>query len=261
MNKNNMRVLSLSMVFGLVATSFGGTPVSPQATPVPLNMPVVGNVQATGSDARAVDFNTNWLPKFQQIINDNLAESVVFSNASGFKLDASKLFLRTAASQTIRVYFLGEGAGYQNSLGFAFTPAGSPTPGTPYMIFPNASASTAKKRIVDEPLRAGDFVEIGTGGNGWQLDFFLLSNGFATWKAGGPNSASQIPWLWNDKAKNCDNFQHVVAFMMPNSPFILIGYEDLIGGGDKDFNDALFVVDIGQENAQNLTNEFANLPQ
>jgi hypothetical protein len=47
---------------------------------------------------------------------------------------------------------------------------------------------------------------------------------------------------------------------MPDSPFILVGFEDLIGGGDRDYNDALFVVDVGIENATNLINE-STLPQ
>ncbi len=33
---------------------------------------------------------------------------------------------------------------------------------------------------------------------------------------------------------------------MPNSRYVMIGFEDLYGGGDLDYNDLLFVVDIGQ---------------
>ncbi len=84
----------------------------------------------------------------------------------------------------------------------------------------------------------GDFVEIGRGGNGYQLDFFLISDG-----ANGGKT-----WLWNDVAKNVDKLQHVVAYHVPNSSFILIGFEDIIGGGDLDYNDCLFVVDVGIEN-------------
>ncbi|MBM3965508.1 MAG: DUF4114 domain-containing protein, partial [Planctomycetes bacterium] len=76
----------------------------------------------------------------------------------------------------------------------------------------------------------------------------------------GKGTPPYIPWLWNDADKNCDKFQHVVAFVMPDSPFILVGFEDLIGGGDRDYNDALFVVDVGIENATNLINE-STLPQ
>lgn len=251
----------------LIAAWFitSGTPIlaqkdaSVQATPVPFNMALIGKVKQSGSDTRSADFNRVWLPKFNAIVEDNLSESVVFTNASGFKLDSSKLFLRMQAKQTIRVYFISEGAGYQNSVGFAFTPAGSPTPGTPKMMYPNASMGTGS-RTVDAPLRAGDFVELGLGGNGWQLDFFLIGDAFRLWKAGNRTSSSFV-WYWNDQEKNGDGIQHVVAFAMPDSPYILIGFEDLYGGGDRDYNDALFVVDIGMENVVSLIDDPSTLPQ
>ncbi len=230
----------------------GGTVTYPanivQSPARPFGLPIIGNVQGNRSDARALAFHTTYFPTFQQIINDQLSESVVFSNASGFKLNASKLFLRTASDKPIRVYFLAEGAGYHNSLGFSYTPAGSPTPGTPYLIFPDASIGSS--RSTWEPLQPGDFIDIGVGGNGWQLDFFVISNGVN----GGTT------WLWNDVDKNSDDLQHVVAFLLPGTPYVLIGFEDIVGGGDLDYNDALFVVDIGAVNAQNLSDEFANLP-
>jgi hypothetical protein len=266
-----MRLHGVNAALGLVtwaavvSTAWAGTPASPQATPVPLNLPVIGNVQISGSDSRAVEFNSNWLPKFQRVINDNLSESVVFTNAEGFRLDSSKLFLRQEARQVIRVYFLAEGAGYQNTLGFAFTPAGSPTPGTPSVIFPNASIGSGRTRTIDEPIRQGDFVEIGRGGNGWQLDFFLISDAFRQWRNACNDSSCHNPpnlaWLWNDVSKNGDKLQHVVAFAMPNSPYILVGFEDIVGGGDLDYNDALFVVDIGMENTVPLTDDPSSLPQ
>ncbi|XZE34463.1 DUF4114 domain-containing protein [Pirellulaceae bacterium SH501] len=252
-------------IFGIALASFGatfcyaGTPASPQATPVPLNLTIAGQVQVSGSDSRAAAFNKDYLPTFNKIINDNLSESVVFTNASGFKLDSSKLFLRMEAKETIRVYFLAEGAGYMNTVGFAFTPAGSPTPGTPRVIYPNASVGTGK-RTVNAPIRAGDFVEIGKGGNGWQLDFFLIGDAFNIWNNQKKRKASDFTWYWNDIEKNSDGVQHVVAFALPNSPYILIGFEDLFGGGDRDYNDALFVVDIGIENVVSLTDDPSTLP-
>jgi hypothetical protein len=260
MNLAKLKTTTLiALAFSTGNISFAGTPASPQATPVPLNLPIIDLVQVKGSDSRAAQFNSQWLPSFQQIINNNLSESVVFTNAPGFKLDSSKFFLRQQASQTIRIYFLAEGAGYQNTLGFSFTPAGSPTPGTPKIIFPNASIGSGS-RTINEPLRAGDFVDIGTGGNGWQLDFFLMSDAFRIWKSSNGQN-SNIAWLWNDMSKNGDGLQHVVAFAMPNSPYILVGFEDIVGGGDLDYNDALFVVDIGIENARAMTDDPSSLPQ
>lgn len=127
------------------------------------------------------------------------------------------------------------------------------------MIFPNASIGTGR-RTIDIPLREGDFVDIGVGGNGWQLDFFLISNGFRLWRDSNQTNTN-LGWLWNDKSKNSDGLQHVVAFALPDSPYILVGFEDILGGGDLDYNDALFVVDVGIENVDVLTDNPASLPQ
>jgi hypothetical protein len=40
--------------------------------------------------------------------------------------------------------------------------------------------------------------------------------------------------------------------LIPDSPLILVGFEDLWGGGDRDYNDILYVVDIGREIANLL---------
>ena len=58
-----------------------------------------------------------------------------------------------------------------------------------------------------------------------------------------------------DQHLNVDGLQHMVAFIIPDSRYVLLGFEDIIDGGDLDYNDCLFVVDIGQENADNLVNE------
>ncbi len=125
-------------VCGLVGGSlWAGDIAKPQSTARPYNLPIVSQVQVARSDARADAFFKNYIPTLRQIINSNLKESVPLSNVSSLKLDANKLFLRQQAKDVIRVYFLAEGAGYRNSLGFAFTPAGSQTAGTPYLVFPD----------------------------------------------------------------------------------------------------------------------------
>lgn len=217
--------------------------VAPVQSPArPLGLPVHGPVMQFASDARSQDFYVNYMPDFLKIIDDNLSESVVFTGVNGFKLDASRLFLRTQSDKNIRIYFLYEAAGYHNTVGFSWTPAGAPARGAPTIAFPDASIKSGKSRTTWEPLKCGDFVEIGPGERGYQLDFFLISDAV--------NGGKQ--WLWNDPAENSDSLQHVVAFMLPGTPFILIGFEDIVGGGDRDYNDALFVVDIGQTNADDL---------
>jgi hypothetical protein len=41
----------------------------------------------------------------------------------------------------------------------------------------------------------------------------------------------------------------MIAFFPDNSQYIIIGFEDLYGGGDMDCNDLMFVVDVGVNNA------------
>jgi hypothetical protein len=232
--------LTLAALWSIIpyASAFAGTPASPQSPARPFNLPIISQVQKAKSDTDSTNFYNNYMPTLLKIVKDNLSEGVAIQNVSAFKLDADKLFIRQQANKPIRVYFVTEDAGYHNSLGFAFTPAGSETPGTPYLVFPDVSKGS--KRTTSEPLVQGDFVEIGKGGNGYQLDFFLISNG-----ANGGTS-----YLWNDMEKNSDHLQHVVAYYVPNTSFILIGYEDILGGGDRDYNDCLFVVDVGYENIQ-----------
>jgi hypothetical protein len=236
----SVAILALS---GAVTTSLHGQTVAPVQSPArPLGLPVHGPVMQFSSDARSTDFYVNYMPAFMEIINSQLAESVVFHGVSGFKLDASRLILRSPSDRTIRIYFLAEGAGYHNTVGFAWTPAGSPGRGAATVLFPDASIRSGSTRTTWEPLKRGDFIEIGVGERGYQLDFFLISDAV--------NGGTQ--WLWNDPNENSDRLQHVVAFLLPGTPYILLGFEDIIGGGDRDYNDALFVVDIGMTNADNL---------
>ena len=231
--------------------SSGGPIIATPASPArPFNLPMNVDIYKFASDARSADFYTNVMPEFLTIINDQLSESVEFVGRNGFKLDASKLLLRTESDLPIRIYFLYEGAGYHNTLGYCWTPAGSETQGLKSIIFPDASLRSGNTRTSWEPLKVGDFVEIGVGGNGYQLDFFLISNGV--------NGGQE--WMWNDPSRNSDGLQHMVAFMIPDSRFILLGFEDLLYGGDLDYNDCLFVVDIGADNAQNLLDEPGTLP-
>jgi hypothetical protein len=246
------RITTLLSAAALAATSLSlnaGTVANPQASQRPFGLQPISSVQVSGSDARAAEFNSVMLPQFLQICEDNLQESVVFQQSSGFKLDASKLFLRQNADKPIRIYYIMEGAGYWNTLGFTITPAGATNnTGSPFLIFPNASAGST--RTQNEPLRTGDFVEIGTGTAGFQLDFFLISDG----------ARNGQTWLYNDKSRNSDGLQHVVAFLIPGSRYVMIGFEDIVGGGDLDYNDLVFVVDIGAENALCLDVESDCLP-
>jgi hypothetical protein len=59
--------------------------------------------------------------------------------------------------------------------------------------------------------------------------------------------------FWTDIDRNLDGIDHVVAFAHVDSPYLLPGFEDLYGGGDRDYNDVLFAVYVGEQNSGKRT--------
>lgn len=219
-----------------------------QSSARPFKLDIVAPVMAAGSDDRSAAFQKEALPELNKFLQESLKEKVAV-NDSRLLLDPSKLKLQEKSD--VRVYFIGEGAGFSNSLGFNTTGTGV-SGGDPQLIFPNASSTVSSydpakdpKRTSSAPLLPGDFVNLGRMDAGTVLDFFLIANG----ASGGSNVFS------TDQSANKDGINHVVAFAyaMANSPFLIIGFEDIWGGGDRDFNDLLFAVDIGATNIRNLT--------
>lgn len=228
-----------------------GQTISPVQSKVePYGLPLVGPVYEAASDDRSATFQKMVLPDVTALLKGTLSESKKVNDAS-YLLDPSKLTLKTQAD--VRVYFIGEGAGYQNTLGFNATGVGVSS-GDPMLIFPNASSSASTfdpssklVRTTSAPLLPGDFSDLGRFSAGTKLDFFLIANGALGGKYVYTTEASSNP----------DRINHVVSFAyaMKDSPYLIIGFEDLYGGGDRDFNDLLFAVDIGAVNVRALTPE------
>jgi hypothetical protein len=214
----------------------------------PFGIDIVSKVMEAGSDRAAENFQENALPSINALLSQTLGERQKVDAAS-YLLDPSKLQLKTDSD--VRVYFVGEGAGYQNTLGFNTTGSGI-TGGDPLLIFPNASSPVSTydplrspDRTRNAPLLPGDFVDLGKIGSGSLLDFFLIADG----ANGGKNVYS------TDASSNPDKLNHVVSFAYAakDSPYLIIGFEDLYGGGDRDYNDLIFAVDIGMANIAALT--------
>ncbi|MBS0656946.1 MAG: DUF4114 domain-containing protein [Verrucomicrobia bacterium] len=239
-------VLGLCGLFGATRPLSAQTASPVQATPRPGGLSIVSPVMAGGSDARSAQFNATQLPALTALLSQQLGEGHAINDAA-LRLDPTRLLLQNASD--VRVTFLGEGAGYQNTLGF--NPSGTGTSsGNPQLIFPNASSSVSTYdpsqttgRTPSNPLLPGDFVDLGHFNAGTLLDFFLIANG----AAGGRNVYS------TNAGANPDHINHVVAFAVPGTSYLILGFEDLLGGGDRDFNDVLFAVDIGFANVARLT--------
>lgn len=56
----------------------------------------------------------------------------------------------------------------------------------------------------------------------------------------------------NDYSLNSDGIAHTVGLLNSDEGKITLGFEDLYNGGDRDFDDSVFTVDIGQTNARVL---------
>ena len=188
---------------------------------------------------------------FQQFVQ---AESVVLPNSGQFKLDPTKLNLKY--DYDVSVYFINEGAGYRNQLAFD----GLGTTNKSGLIFNDISCK-GTGCVGDwggNALKLGDGVKLGNITAGTQLDFWLRSDGL--------NRGNNANIFSTDTASNPDGLQHAVAYAYNN--YILLAFEDLYGdlrasgidsatgkwneGSDRDFNDVVVVLDIGEANVRAL---------
>ena len=231
---------------------------APKVSPVqsaarPFNLDIAGPVYLAGSDTRSAAFQANELPTMINTVNQNLGEFKPLDNIASKALDPSKLVLSTDAQ--VRVYFVAEGAGYHNTLGINLSGTGIAT-GNPKLIFPDASSQQSSYkfgsdqggsvRTAGAPLMSGDFVDFGTMKAGQKLDFFLVADG--------ANGANKLH-VWTASPKvNSDGIQHMASFGVKDSSYLLLSFEDMAGGGDRDYNDIVFAVQIGAKNVAALAN-------
>lgn len=265
-NSGAARVYVVAATWLIALTGFGwaGTVSPVQSSARPLGLDIVGLVQLAGSDDRANDFQQNALPIFQQVVNDNLGERQSVPNLGGIALDPAALQLEFDSD--VRAHFVAEGAGYHNTLGFFTTPLedynGDLSNTDAQLIFPDASSSVSylhdgtstSVRTESEPLLPGDFVDLGELSAGTQINPFLIANG--------ANGGTDV--YTPDAEQNGDGIQHFISLAvlaLQDSPYLLIGVEDLYGGGDRDYNDLVFVLDIGAQNVQRLVAAAVPLPR
>jgi len=186
-----------------------------------------------------------------------------------------------------KVTFIGESAGYLNALGY-YKIAADGTIYDVDVLFANASLKgsggdlVSGKGSVDLGLKAGERVGFFIVPDGYSQKGManLLSDQKGSWKfvdaKGNPGSVeggtelklvhvahngkqTDIKSAYGtsvfhsvddgSKGLNADKMNHVVAEVDTATGRLTIGFEDLKGGGDKDFDDSVFTIDIGTTNA------------
>ena len=161
--------------------------------------------------------------------------------------------------------FLSEGAGYQNAVGWYDVN----NPDVGHVVWENASA-----RNSGGSLRNGDTVTFSDIPAGTQIGFFLIPdsynqegaipdtvyfrNGHAYKNSdftnridGNDNMTGDSDPVWFSNSTNSDALQHVITGVssdLSESNVLYVGFEDLGNGGDKDYNDVVFKVNLGEGN-------------
>ncbi|MCV3212832.1 DUF4114 domain-containing protein [Plectonema radiosum NIES-515] len=113
---------------------------------------------------------------------------------------------------------------------------------------PNPNDALPGKVAPDKPLNVGDWVNLGSFQAGTKLDFQLVANDIN----GGiyENGVKGVFGL--NQAVNPDGLQHAIAYYYKD--YLVLGFEDSFGGGDRDYNDTVFAIDIGKANARGVAN-------
>lgn len=268
--KPNRRFLwKVSAIILIAAAAFllwflfnGSNDASIQSTWRPYDLPLYQPVQRSGSDFNAWCFNRFMLPALITLANEEYSKSSVAANFDKLALDPAKLKLMEESK--VRVYFIGEGTGYVNTLGINTKGLGAKE-GEPHILFPHVKTAqglgTAAKwaskfygsvfpfwiwpRAEDKPLRPGDFVDLGELPAGTRLNFFLVA------KSGeGLNTYSIF------KETNPDGIDHMVATAIEGTSYLLVSFEDMFGGGDADYEDCVFAVEMSMDNVAALIGRF-----
>ena len=191
------------------------------------------------------------------------------------------------------VIFQSESAGYKNSLGsYKVSAEGLIT--DVQFHFPNASlpgsgGNTQSGTTSDLSMQAGDQLGFFIVANGYsynnsysdmnfnegQLEFRNADGSIATITSVNPSlwfvdtDGSETKLVYNsyhtaagvesgNYQLNPDGIAHAVGLADTDGGLITLGFEDLYNGGDKDFDDAVFSVDIGNSNAQVLDPNIAS---
>lgn len=196
--------------------------------------------------------------------------------------------LTMAANYGATITFEGETAGYRNSLGWYKIDAETEQISDVEIIWSNASLQGSGGELIGGVSQ--ESLDISAGD---QVGFFIISNGYSyntsffdAWDGSGAfafqnaddstatldstnpklvhvdDGGSQTQLLYHtyhtagfgdDVQLNPDGIDHTVGLLKTDDGLLRLGFEDLYNGGDRDFDDAVFTVDIGTINARVLS--------
>ncbi len=163
----------------------------------------------------------------------------------------------TAVVETeVKLTLVHEGAGFQNSLGYYTYDVGTtPTEAdlkNIKMVFANVETGFLYEGDASKFLKVGDTVSLGKIPNNKSIGFVVVAEGWNQKSKTVEFSNSKKAKYYSTKSKNTDNLQHIATYSYKEYStaanamvdYTIIGVEDILGGGDKDYNDIMFYLDI-----------------
>lgn len=147
-----------------------------------------------------------------------------------------------AGARDVEVFFINEGAGYWNKFGYStaygeFKSNDDGQTNDPLLGFWNDEVTTIWNGIASQnsilanggSMSLGEGYRIGDVAAGDTVDFFLRNPHSNVFDSGTV-----------DDTLNADGLQHVTTYQY--GEFLVLAYEDLFNGGDKDYNDVVIAV-------------------
>ncbi|MCC6142305.1 MAG: DUF4114 domain-containing protein [Candidatus Hydrogenedentes bacterium] len=245
----------------VVLLPWGGLEQSPyQAERRPFDLFSAGPVMKAGSDWKSFWFRHALLPRMAGLASEKFNAKAIATNFADVVLNPARLTLEEECN--VRVYFVGEASGYLNALGINLEGNGIKA-GNPKLVFPRAETRVDlyrssgnfflrlwtrlqlafwNARSADMPLFPGDFVDLGTLPAGTRLSFFLVAD----------NHSGDVRVYTPIASENPDGIPHMVAVAIEDTPFLMLSFEDMFEGGDRDYSDCVFAVQLSGYNVQAL---------
>ena len=167
--------------------------------------------------------------------------------------------LTLVADDDIEIFFINEGALYRNQLGVTATKDGVESS---QILFEditctrNCAYNGYRDRHIaigtpdNNPLEIGDYVALENVAAGTTLDFFIRSDGYQR----------DFAWTLHSTAeRNHDGLQHAIAYEYQD--YVVLAFEDIAGGGDRDYNDVIFALDVNSTNLANFSSQAVPEPK
>jgi serralysin len=218
-------------------------------------------------------------------VNGGAGSDILYGDSKSKNTAPKPMGIDIVADATAKVTFITESAGYRNTLGMYVVEADG-TLSNVQLLFANASlkgsggdllsgvsnvaatlkagqtigffvapdafsksqtALTAKDGRYELRDSSGKVAKISDGGD---IALYHVDNsGIATVV----NTASGTSLFFTNQSLNGDGLGHTRLTTDPATGLVRIGFEDLWGGGDRDFDDVVFTIDVGKENAAVIT--------